>query len=178
MTISSKGLSVILVDENDRELGIEDKLAAHQGGGKLHRAFSIFILDDEDRILLQRRAKGKYHCPGLWSNSCCSHPQPGMSLLNSARQRLSVELGFTVPLVKLGTVQYRLPMENGLTEWELDHLWLGRYNGPVVPNPDEVENYKWIIFPELEVDRPKNADVFTPWFPEILPSLRDYLATL
>jgi len=163
---------VILVDKNDRELGTQDKLTAHQDGGQLHRAFSIFIIDDRGRVLLQRRAQGKYHCPGLWANSCCSHPQPGKSLLECSQTRLREELGFSTFLLKIGTVRYRLPLSNGFTEWEFDHIFLGRYNGPAVPNPDEVEACAWVRIDDLAQGMVDHAAHYVPWLPEIFPVFR------
>ena len=177
MTLSESGNSprVILVDEHDNALGTQEKLRAHQNGGQLHRAFSLFIRDDQDRILLQRRAQNKYHCPGLWSNSCCSHPQPGMSLLRCAQKRLQEELGFNTPLRKIGTMTYHLPLSKGLTEREFDHIYLGRYDGAVAPDPSEVQDYKWVRLIELEQDIQAHAENYTPWLLKILPVLIDHL---
>lgn len=166
---------VILVDEHDRALGTQEKLLAHLGGGQLHRAFSIFILDSRGRTLLQRRASGKYHCPGLWSNSCCSHPRPGASLLASARRRLREELGFSAPLREIGSIQYRLRLGGGLTEWEFDHICFGRYQGPVHPNPAEVQEYRWVGVLELGQDVQDHPEHYTPWLPKILPILFEHL---
>lgn len=160
---------VILVDERDRPLGVEDKLAAHQGKGKLHRAFSIFILDSSNRLLLQKRASSKYHCPGLWSNSCCSHPQPGAELLAEAQKRIQFELGFTTALKEIGTARYRLVLENGMTEWELNHLLVGRYESSVEPNPEEVAECKWIAITDLKREVKQHKKIFSPWLPIILP---------
>jgi isopentenyl-diphosphate delta-isomerase len=177
MMVTNAGVSprVILVDEHDNVLGYQEKLRAHLGAGQLHRAFSIFVLDDRDRLLLQRRASSKYHCPGLWANSCCSHPQPGIPLLRCARLRLQEELGFSTPLVKIGAVQYQLALNGGLTEREFDHIFLGRYAGWVYPNPDEVQDYKWVSIAELEQDLQEHVEKYTPWLPKILPVLRTHL---
>jgi isopentenyl-diphosphate Delta-isomerase len=166
---------VILVDEHDNSLGYQEKLRAHLGEGQLHRAFSIFVLDDRDRLLLQRRASGKYHCPGLWANSCCSHPQPGIPLLKGARLRLQEELGFSTPLEKIGAVRYRLPLARGLTEWEFDHLFLGRYAGRVQPDPAEVQDYKWVRIADLAQDILDHTENYAPWLPRILPILLAHL---
>lgn len=166
---------VILVDAFDNEIGIQEKLRAHQDGGQLHRAFSIFVVDERDRLLLQRRAKSKYHCPGLWANSCCSHPQPGRSLPACATQRLQEELGFSTPLQKIGAVRYRLPLGGGLTEWEFDHLFLGSYSGPVTPNPCEVEAYRWVRLAELAQQLRQRAQAYTPWLSQIFPLLLAHL---
>lgn len=165
----------ILVDEHDNCLGIQGKLRVHQDGGLLHRAFSIFVINNSGQILLQRRAKNKYHCPGLWANTCCSHPQPGMTLLGCARSRLQVEFGFTTSLQKIGSVQYHLSLDNDLTERELDHIFLGRYNGPVAPNPDEIGAYKWIEPTSLAQDIRDNPEHYVPWLAKIYPRLDDHL---
>ena len=119
---------VILVDENDNPLGVCEKLAAHLEGGRIHRAFSDFIFDTQNRLLLQRRALSKYHFGGLWTNTCCSHPRPGESTLAAAQRRLVEELGFVVPLRELGHFIYRAhDPATGLTEHELDHVFLLLY---------------------------------------------------
>ena len=161
---------VILVDEHDNYLGTQEKLRVHQGDGQLHRAFSIFVVDEMDRVLLQRRAKSKYHCPGLWANTCCSHPQPGMSLLECAKDRLQVEFGFSTSLHEIGTVQYNLPLDNDLTEREFDHIFLGWYNGKVAPNPYEIDDYKWVHSSALAQDISDNAEKYVPWLPKIFPT--------
>jgi isopentenyl-diphosphate delta-isomerase len=166
---------VILVDEQDNALGVQEKLRAHQHGGQLHRAFYIFIVDGAEQVLLQRRARSKYHCPGLFANSCCSHPQPAIPILRCARERLQVELGFSVPLQEIGAVQYRLPLRDGLTEWEHDHIFLGNYSGLVAPNPWEVEECRWVPFSQLEQDIRNQADHYVPWLPHIYPVLLEYL---
>lgn len=166
---------VILVDKHDNCLGTQEKLRVHQGHGQLHRAFSIFVVDEMDRVLLQRRAKSKYHCPGLWANTCCSHPQPGMSMLESARDRLQVEFGFSTSLHKTGTVQYNLLLDNGLTEREFDHIFLGWYNGSVVPNPREIDDYKWVHSSALAQDINDNAEKYVPWLPKIFPTFFQHL---
>ena len=160
---------VILVDEHDNCLGTQEKLKVHRGSGQLHRAFSTFVIDENDRVLLQRRAKSKYHCPGLWANTCCSHPQPGKSLLECAEQRLQVEFGFSTSLHKIGTVQYNLPLDNDFTEQEFDHIFLGCYNGPVAPNPYEIDAYKWVHSSVLAQDLIDNAERYVPWLPKIFP---------
>ena len=162
---------VILVDENDQLLGTENKLQAHLGKGQLHRAFSIFILDNSDRVLLQRRADSKYHCPGLWSNSCCSHPQPGADLVAEARKRLQFELGINAELNEFSVVQYRLELGDDMTEWELNHLFYGRYEGGVSPNPEEVADYKWVPLLQIEPDLRRQKANYTPWLPIVLAPL-------
>ncbi len=167
---SSEWPLVILVDKHDNCLGTQEKLMVHQQGGQLHRAFSIFVVDEMDRVLLQRRAKMKYHCAGLWANTCCSHPQPGMSLLECAENRLEVEFGFSTVLQKIGTAQYDLPLDNDFSEREFDHIFLGRYDGPVTPNPYEIDDYKWVHSSVLAQDIYGNAEKYVPWLPKIFPT--------
>ncbi len=167
----------ILVDEHDNYLGIEGKLRVHQREGLLHRAFSIFVVDERDRILLQRRAKSKYHCPGLWANTCCSHPQPGMTLLECAQSRLQIEFGFSTSLQRIGRVQYHLALDNGLTERELDHIFIGRHSGPVAPNPYEIEEYKLVDPAVLAQDLANNPAHYAPWVEKIFPIFVGHLKT-
>lgn len=155
---------VILVDENDNEIGIEDKLEAHEDGGKLHRAFSIFVFNDEGKLLIQRRADHKYHCPGKWANTCCSHPKPDEDVLKAAHRRIKEEMGFDCSMKELFSFQYKAEFDNGLTEKEIDHAILGKYNGNPDPNPDEVGDWKWIDPDELILDMDKNPEKYTKWF--------------
>lgn len=159
---------VILVDEKDNEIGTEEKMKAHQNGGKLHRAFSILIFNSKNETLLQRRALKKYHCPGLWSNTCCSHPRPGETVLEAAHRRLKEECGFDTDLKEIFSFIYKVNFDNGLTEWEFDHVLVGKYDSEVKPNPDEVEECKWIEMEKLKKEVEKNPEKFTPWFRLIL----------
>ena len=160
---------VVLVDESDRPVGSAPKLAAHQNGGRLHRAFSIFIFNSAGQMLLQRRAPGKYHFGGLWTNACCSHPRAGPSLADSARARLRHEFGFDVPLEELFSFVYRAedPV-SGLTEHEFDHVFVGRFDGEPAPNPDEIDSWRWIDPSELLRDVERHPDRYTPWFRIVL----------
>lgn len=179
MTVANANLKydhVVLVDRNDTPLGIEEKLRAHENGGSLHRAFSIFVLNDKHEILVQQRAKSKYHCPGLWSNSCCSHPRDGREVSEEARERLSAELGFSTKLEHIGTCTYKEPMSNGLTEWELDHLFVGRYSENIALNPAEVESVRWSSLGALQKDLAEHPAAFTPWLPHILPEFAAWYA--
>lgn len=166
---------VILVDLRDRPIGTMEKLEAHRRQ-RLHRAFSVFLWEG-DRLLLQKRAAGKYHCGGLWTNSCCSHPAPGESVPGAAARRLREELGIQPPeLEELGTFVYRYPFPNGITEFELDHVLLGRWFGTASPEPEEVEALKWVAFDELEQALLEEPERFTPWFlicaPKVIECLR------
>src|SRR5580693_5920772 len=128
---------VILVDETDTPLGRMEKIEAHRKA-LLHRAFSVFIFNSKGEMLLQQRAKHKYHSAGLWTNACCSHPSPLESTEDGAMRRLQEELGFVTTLKKIFEFTYRSEFDNGLTEFEFDHVFIGEYNGKIRPNPDEV----------------------------------------
>jgi len=154
---------VILVDEEDREIGKMEKIRAHQEG-RLHRAFSIFIFSPDGRMLIQKRAKEKYHCGGLWANACCSHPRPGETLEEAVHRRLREELGFDTELKEAFHFIYRATFPNGLTENEFDHVFIGFYSGPVQPNKEEVEEIKWVAPEEILEDMRKNPERYTPWF--------------
>ena len=163
--------SVILVDENDKILGFDEKILVHKKG-LLHRAFSIFIVrkkTDNTEVLLQKRRKNKYHCGGLWSNTCCSHPKPGENVLEAAKRRLKEEMGFTTDLYYLDKFLYEAKLSNNLTEKELDYVFVGFFSQEKFNvNQDEVEDYKWISSDELEKDIGKNQKNYTPWFKSVL----------
>ncbi len=154
---------VVLVDSTDKELGIMEKMQAHQQG-VLHRAFSVFIMNDNKELLLQKRASSKYHSPGLWTNTCCSHPQQGEAVLDAGQERLHQEMGFTVPLTALFSFIYQAQFDNNLIEHELDHVLLGNYNEAPVINSSEVDDYKWMGLPELHTDIKANPQMYTVWF--------------
>ena len=156
---------VILVDADDRELGAMDKMAAHERGGVRHRAFSVFVFDGQGRWLLQRRAEGKYHFPGLWTNACCSHPRPGEDTAEAAHRRLREELGFDCPLVERFRFEYRATSAaEGLTEHELDHVFTGVHEGEIRLDPGEVAAVRWIERTALEQELRERPETFTPWF--------------
>jgi len=163
---------VILVDKKDREIGIEEKLKAHQNGGKLHRCFSILVFNSKGELLLQQRASTKYHCGGLWTNTCCSHPSPGESTEKAAHRRLTEEMGFDTELKEIFSFIYKADFDNGLTENEFDHVFTGTYEGKVTPNPEEVGDYKWVGIRELKRDVKKNPSKYTKWFKIILERTR------
>lgn len=166
---------MILVDEDDNEIGTEEKMKAHENGGKLHRAFSIFIFDAEGKMMLQQRAVSKYHCGGLWTNTCCSHPRPGESLEDATHRRLEEEMGFDCDIKEIVNFTYKAPFENGLTEWEFDHVFAGVYDGPVVPNPEEVESFKSVGVESLEKDLDEHPERYTPWFKIIVSKVIDHM---
>lgn len=155
---------VVLVDDLDRELGSEEKISAHMDGGKLHRAFSIFVFDPQGRWLLQKRAAGKYHYAGLWTNTCCSHPRPGEVVEQAAHRRLKEELGFDCPLFERFSFIYRAGSKSGLIEYEFDHVLTGAYGGQVRPDPHEVEHVDWLKPEDLSVKLAEDPESFTPWF--------------
>ncbi len=165
MDQNERSEEIILVDENDNPIGFETKLRAHEDGGKLHRAFSIFIFDSAGRMLLQRRAQSKYHFGGLWTNACCSHPRRGEELEDAARVRLRQEFGFHTELEEVFRFTYRASdAESGLTEYEFDHVFYGEFNGKPRPNPDEIADWKWVDLSEIMADIESNPSHYTPWF--------------
>ena len=167
---------VILVDGADREVGTMGKLAAHENGGTRHRAFSVFIVDSRGRWLLQRRAAGKYHFPGLWTNACCSHPRPGEQTADAARRRLREELGLDCPLTERFQFIYRATSEaEGLTEHEFDHVFTGVYSGEIRPDPEEVAAVRWIAPAVLEREVREHPGRFTPWFKIALERVRQVI---
>ena len=154
---------VILVDAADTPLGRCDKLAAHRSG-ELHRAFSVFLFDEEGRWLLQRRHPDKYHSGGLWTNTCCSHPQPGQETAEAARIRLGQEMGIETPILPLFQFLYKARFENGLTEHELDHVFVGRFDGAPSPDPAEVCEWRWVDSDTLKAEMDAHPERFTVWF--------------
>ncbi len=164
---------VILVDTTDRAIGRMEKQEAHIKG-LLHRAFSIFIFNENDELLLQQRAFHKYHSGGLWTNACCSHPAPGEETIAAAERRLSEEMGFTTALTPLFTFIYHADLDNNLQEHELDHVFAGRYNGPVQPDPEEVADYIWISGDQLITAVEKRPADYTVWFRKIYRRVLDH----
>jgi isopentenyl-diphosphate delta-isomerase len=165
MDQSERVEEIILVDESDNPIGFETKLKAHENGGKLHRAFSIFVFNAAGEMLLQRRARKKYHFGGLWTNACCGHPKKGEELRDAASTRLRQEFGFGTELKEVFSFLYRAPdPESGLTEHEFDHVFYGEFDGEPRPNPDEIEDWKWIDLNKLMVDLEDNPYDYTPWF--------------
>ncbi|MEI8067540.1 MAG: isopentenyl-diphosphate Delta-isomerase [Candidatus Shapirobacteria bacterium] len=159
--------NVILVNDSDQEIGVEEKIEAHRNGGKRHRAFSILIFNDKDELMLQQRAFSKYHCGGLWTNTCCSHPRPGEKTEDAAHRRLVEEMGFDVELMEKFSFNYIAPLDHDLTENEHDHVFVGYYNLEPKINPDEVESWKWISKADLNKDIESNPQNYTFWFKRI-----------
>ncbi len=158
---------IILVDESDNQTGTGEKMEVHRQG-LLHRAFSILIYNQKGETLLQRRAASKYHCPGLWTNTCCSHPRPGEELIFAAERRLKEEMGFTVPVKKIGLeFIYKIKVRE-LVEHEYDHVLEGRFDGEPILNPEEADAWKWVSLENLREDIKNNPQNYTPWFQLII----------
>jgi len=162
---------VILVDNNDNELGYEEKMKAHQNA-QLHRAFSIVIINSKKEMLLQQRAAHKYHSGGLWSNACCSHPRPEESLEQAAHRRLVEEMGFDCELEEIHHFIYYAELDNDLKEHEYDHVLLGSYDGDVTANPEEVQDYKWMSVRNLVLDMENKPSLYTEWFKILMQNLK------
>jgi isopentenyl-diphosphate Delta-isomerase len=154
---------VILVNENDQEIGKMEKQEAHEKG-LLHRAFSVFIFNDQKELLLQQRALTKYHSAGLWTNTCCSHPRVNETIIEAAHRRLQEEMGFDCLLEVKTSFIYKADFDNGLTEHEFDHVLVGNFNGEVIINQVEVASYKWVELDWLKQDMIKNPNSYTAWF--------------
>ena len=153
---------VILVDENDKPIGTEEKLKAHQNAN-LHRAFSVFVFNDKGQLLLQQRALNKYHSAGLWTNTCCSHPKLDEETISAAHRRLKEEMGFDTKLTEAFSFKYKAVFDNGLTENEFDHVFIGKYNNDPMPDSPEVNAYKWVEIGWLEQDMIDNKEIYTEW---------------
>ncbi len=164
--------NVILVDTNDTPVGQMEKLKAHLKG-ELHRALSVLIFNSEGEILLQQRAFSKYHTPGLWSNTCCSHPRPGEDSLEAATRRLGEEMGFTTPLIKSFDFIYKAHFDNGLIEHEFDHVFFGTFDGEPVINPEEANDFKWVKLNNLMEDMRSVPENYTVWFRIIMEKMAE-----
>ncbi len=159
---------IILVDENDQETGSEDKLKAHQNGGKLHRAFSIFIFNSKGELMLQQRALTKYHSGGLWTNTTCSHPNWGEDMEEAVHRRLQEEMGFDCSLREIMVFQYEAEVGNNLTEKEVDHVWVGYYDGEAKPDFSEAKDWRWAETGELLLDVKNSPEKYTFWFRKVI----------
>lgn len=165
---------VILVNTNDEPIGLMNKLEAHEKA-VLHRAFSVFVLNDKNEVMLQQRAHHKYHSPLLWTNTCCSHQRAGETNLEAGKRRLEEEMGFVTDLKELFHFIYKAPFDNGLTEHELDHVMIGYYNGEPQINPDEVESWKWMDIESIREDMKNQPQIYTVWFKIIFDEFYHYL---
>jgi len=166
--------NVILVNERDEPIGLMPKLEAHEKA-VLHRAFSVFILNEKNQLMLQQRAHHKYHSPLLWTNTCCSHQREGESNLQAGNRRLREEMGFQAELKELFHFIYKAPFDNGLTEHELDHVMIGYYNENPVINPEEVEAWKWMDIEAVKEDISVHPELYTVWFKIIFEEFYHYL---
>lgn len=166
---------VLLVNEHDEAVGTMGKLEAHRSGA-LHRAFSVFLFDDQGRLMVQKRAACKYHSAGLWTNTCCGHPRPHETLEQAARRRLMEEMGIDTPLVPRFRFHYKAQLENGLIEHELDHVLFGRWNGPAELHPEEAEEWKYMSAEELEHDLTRHPERYTVWLRTCWDQVRAQLA--
>mgnify|MGYP003582624825 CR=1 FL=1 len=158
---------VILVDAEDREIGLMEKMKAHQEA-KLHRAFSVFLMNDKNEVLLQQRALDKYHCGGMWTNTCCSHPRAGETLQNAVNRRLREEMGIACETSWVYSFIYQADVGGGLFEHEFDHVFLGRFLGIPQPDDTEVADWKYVALDQLQADVMTNPGQYTPWFKIIL----------
>jgi isopentenyl-diphosphate delta-isomerase len=154
---------VILVNEKDEQIGLMPKMEAHEKA-LLHRAFSVFVFNDKNELMIQQRALEKYHSPGLWTNTCCSHQREGESNIEAGKRRLQEEMGFSTELKDTVSFIYKAPFDNGLTEHEFDHILVGYYNEEPNLNPEEAHAYKWMSLEDLKKDMKDNPKIYTAWF--------------
>lgn len=182
MTIPNENLTpdttkewVVLVDPNDQELGLMEKMEAHEKGA-LHRAFSLFLFNSKGEWLLQQRAHSKYHSPGLWTNACCSHPRQGETPAQAATRRLNEEMGMYCQPKPVFHFQYRSQFSNSLIEHELDHVLIGYSDAVPKPNPDEVANYRYVSLSDLEFEMKHYPTHFTVWFRICFQEVKDQLS--
>ncbi|MBK7882951.1 MAG: isopentenyl-diphosphate Delta-isomerase [Chitinophagaceae bacterium] len=166
---------VILVNDNDEPIGTIEKLAAHQQA-LLHRAISVFIFNKKNEMLLQQRNKKKYHSGGLWANACCSHPIPGEDTATAASRRLREELGFSTPLKKAFHFTYKADFENGLTENEFDHVFIGTYDGNIEINKEEVMDYCFMSMEDIKNTIASHPEKYAAWFKIAFPKIEAYLS--
>ena len=166
---------VILVNKKGEDIGVCEKMKAHQNGGLLHRAFSVFVLNDANELMIHKRAKKKYHSGGLWTNTCCSHPRKNESVIDAGKRRLKEEMGFSCELEEAFHFIYEAILDNELTEHEYDHVLIGRYNKEPKINLEEVEDWKWVSLRELVIDMSENMEDYTIWFRIALPNFIAHL---
>ena len=154
---------VILVNQQNEQIGLMPKMEAHEKA-VLHRAFSVFVFNNNNELMLQQRALDKYHSPGLWTNTCCSHQRDGETNIEAGKRRLQEEMGFVTQLQDSISFIYKAPFDNGLTEHEYDHVLLGKYNDEPNINTEEVASWKWMSIENVKVDINLNPDKYTEWF--------------
>jgi isopentenyl-diphosphate delta-isomerase len=165
---------VILVNENDEQIGLMPKLEAHEKA-LLHRAFSVFVFNDDNELMLQQRAAHKYHSPKLWTNTCCSHQRDGETNIEAGKRRLKEEMGFVTALEESISFIYKAPFDNGLTEHEYDHILIGKYNDSPNINPDEVLAWKWMSLDAVKNDIDIHPEYYTEWFKIIFDKFYEHI---
>ncbi len=165
---------VILVNEQDQEIGLMPKIEAHEKA-VLHRAFSVFIFNSRNELMLQQRASHKYHSPDLWTNTCCSHQRHGESNIEAGKRRLFEEMGFVTELEEKTSFIYKAPFDNGLTEHELDHIMVGYYDDAPSLNQEEVKDWKWMSLEDVKNDIIINPSSYTAWFKIIFDKFYKYI---
>jgi isopentenyl-diphosphate delta-isomerase len=165
---------VILVNEQDEAIGTMEKMEAHRKA-QLHRAFSVFIFNQKGEMLLQQRAADKYHSPNLWTNACCSHPMPGEPTEDAAHRRMKEEMGFDADFKHAFSFIYKTDFDNGLTEHELDHVFVGQYEGLIVPDEREVKDYCFMTVDAIKESMSMHNHKYTSWFKIAFPKLEAYL---
>jgi isopentenyl-diphosphate delta-isomerase len=165
---------VILVNENDEQIGTMPKMEAHEKA-VLHRAFSVFVINSKNELMLQQRALDKYHSPGLWTNTCCSHQREGETNIAAGRRRLQEEMGFDVALKESISFIYKAPFDNGLTEYEYDHVLLGTFEGTPQINKEEVADWKWMPLEAVKADIAKRPELYTAWFKVIFDKFYEHI---
>ncbi|WP_415373964.1 isopentenyl-diphosphate Delta-isomerase [Patiriisocius sp. Uisw_017] len=166
---------VVLVNDNDEQIGLMPKMEAHEKG-LLHRAFSVFVFNDRNELMLQQRAMHKYHSPGLWTNTCCSHQREGETNVEAGIRRLQEEMGFTTTLDETISFIYKAPFDNGLTEHEYDHVLVGKFEDKPAINPQEVEDWKWMKLEDVKNDIENNPTLYTVWFKIIFDKFYNHLS--
>lgn len=165
---------LVLVNESDEPIGVMEKMEVHRKA-LLHRAFSVFVFNQAGEMLLQKRAITKYHSGGLWTNTCCSHPYANETVVQAAKRRLQEELGFQTDVHPAFSFIYKAELDNDLTEYELDHVLIGIYNGEIFPDPAEVSDYTYKTMSVLKKELTEYPDQFTAWFRLAFPMLEDHL---
>jgi isopentenyl-diphosphate delta-isomerase len=165
---------VILVNEKDEQIGTMPKLEAHEKA-LLHRAFSVFVFNNKNELLLQQRAAHKYHSPNLWTNTCCSHQRVGESNIEAGKRRLQEEMGFVTELKDTIAFIYKAPFDNGLTEHEFDHILVGQFDGCPMVNADEVSDWKWMSLETVKHDMDYNPQFYTEWFKIIFEKFYEHI---
>jgi isopentenyl-diphosphate delta-isomerase len=166
---------LILVDENDVPLGTVEKMEAHEKA-LLHRAFSVFIFNEKGEMLLQQRSKNKYHSAGLWTNACCSHPKPGEDIQRAAQRRLHEELGFVTSIEEIFDFIYKSSFENGLTEYEFDHVFIGIFDDQIEPDKKEVSDYCFKSLEEIKSSLQSDPGLYTAWFHIAFPMVEKWIS--